>query len=142
MGKGLDTACGADTDYLMGDNMGNINHDERGRFASAPSGASVGDHAAESPNKDVRNVPGHGPIERSRPVARHADQDSVGTGPRLSEAARWGVTKGKGIDQRHYGIEGADRTGKTDLGKPAVTLGPELVKTLKKFDTRAMKARA
>lgn len=66
--------------------MANSNHDERGRFAAGSGGgAATGDHAAVSPSTKTRNVPGHGTVDRSTVVARHANTDSVGT-RRLSAA--------------------------------------------------------
>jgi len=110
--------------------MGNTNHDERGRFASGSnSGAATGDHLAVSPSTATRNVPGHGNVPRSKPVARHANAPSVGTensGGRLSEAARSNIIRGKAIDARHYGVANdtggerlrSDTPTKTDFGKP------------------------
>jgi hypothetical protein len=111
--------------------MANPNHDEKGRFASgSASGAASGDHLATQPaNPALRNVSGR-TVPRSKPVARHANVPSVGTdagsGPRLSDAARANIIRGKAIDARHYGVAndtGGERlrsdTGpKTDFGKP------------------------
>lgn len=82
--------------------MANPNHDERGRFSS---GSASGDHAAGSPSRVTRNVPGHpGPIARSQVVARHSNTASVGTEPRLSAAARDSIIRGKFADQRAYPV--------------------------------------
>jgi hypothetical protein len=60
--------------------MANPNHDNRGRFASgSEAAAGVGDHTAVSPSTATRNVPGHGTVARSNPVARHAGAVSLGT---------------------------------------------------------------
>jgi len=60
--------------------MANDFHDARGRFTSGSNAASgTGDHQAVSPSQVTRNVPGHGTVARSKPVARHAGAVSLGT---------------------------------------------------------------
>lgn len=105
--------------------MGNPNHDQRGRFSSGSSGAAAtGNHMAVSPSTATRNVPGHGTVARSKPIARHAGEPSVGTErPRLSEAARANIIRGKGIDQRHYPIE-TDRTVANKTGLIGTRVAP------------------
>ncbi len=74
--------------------MANPNHDQRGRFSSGSAAAASGDHLAAMPHDtSKRSVPGHGTVDRSVPVV---------PGPRLSQAARDAVIRGKGIDQRAY----------------------------------------
>jgi hypothetical protein len=73
-------------------------------------GAAVGDHQAEQPaNPALRNVPGHGIVPASAPVAQHNYTPSVGTriggvqsvGSRLTQNARERVAIGRGVDARH-----------------------------------------
>ncbi len=61
--------------------MGNPFHDAKtGEFSSGSDAAASGDHQGAQPaNKDARNVPGHGTLPRSKPVAMHAGRQSVGT---------------------------------------------------------------
>ncbi len=60
---------------------GNPNHNPKdGRFSSgSESAARSGDHGATSPSTETRNVPGHGTVLRSKVVAMHGHQRSVGT---------------------------------------------------------------
>jgi hypothetical protein len=74
---------------------GNPNHDQRGRFASGSAAAASGDHLAAQPSdKSKRNVPGHGVVDRAVPVIR----------PRLSQAARDAIIRGKMTDQTHFPV--------------------------------------
>lgn len=79
----------------------------------AQAAAPAGKHLPITPNPQRKVVTAH-----TGPSVGVDFERKPGTS--LSEAARWGVTKGRAIDQRAYGIEGADRTSKTDLGKPMV----------------------
>jgi len=124
--------------------MANENHDPHtGKFSS---GAASGDPAKEAPA--TRFVPGHGRVDRSKVVAKHAGTRSVGTGggggggggggdgsPRLSAAARDRIIRHKMIDQSHFPQRGADATAATDLGRPQVGL----TASAGRFDARAMK---
>ena len=113
--------------------MGNNFHDENGRFSSGANSAGsdkaaqAGDHLAQQPaDQGLRRVPGAGVIDRSVPVTTHSGADSVGTSPRLSDAARANIIRNKAIDARHYGVASdtggarlrSDTGSKTDLGKP------------------------
>jgi len=74
--------------------------DSRGRWANG--GAAVGDHQAEQPaNTALRNVPGHGILPASAPVAMHNGTPSVGVSPRLTRNARERVAIGRELDARH-----------------------------------------
>ena len=54
--------------------MGNPFHDAHtGEFSSGGDAAASGDHQGAQPtNKEMRNVPGHGLVRRSKPIAMHA----------------------------------------------------------------------
>ena len=76
--------------------------DERGRWSA---GSASGDHQAEARDPSDRRV-----------VTAHAEP-SVGTGPRLSAAARDAVIRGKMVDQSHFSNRGPDTLSKArDLG--------------------------
>lgn len=123
---------------------GNPNHDPHtGKFSSGS--AADGDPSKQSPA--TRNVPGHGVVARSTVVAKHAGAASVGTSPvridnanspavkpGLGSAKSDRITQMRATDARHYGIEGADRTAMTDLGKPMTGVqGAFKVRTRIKF---------
>jgi hypothetical protein len=119
--------------------MGNVNHDERGRFSSgSSSGAATGDHLAVSPSLNTRNVEGHGNVPRSRVIVRH-----IGAGPSLgtenpkprfiatagglkpkvmsrglSAAAAERVALNASVDASLYHKSNPNRTAATDLARP------------------------
>ncbi len=103
--------------------MGNPNHDERGRFASGTAGAAAdGDHLRVSPDTATRNVPGHGTVPRSQPVARHAGTPSVGTERRrLTSAARERVELNRRVDESHYPTES-----NADIGLKTALIGSRI----------------
>ncbi len=88
--------------------MGNPFHDAHtGEFSSGGDAAASGDHQGAQPtNKEMRNVPGHGLVRRSKPIAMHAGRMSVGTsnggggggGGRLRKKAIRGVPGGSGSE--------------------------------------------
>lgn len=107
--------------------------DSKGKWTS---GAASGDHQAESPSATMRNVPGHGMVPRSKPVAKHNGAESVGTsnggtfasnanrrpGHMLTRAELNAVgdrtIRNKGVDQRSYPVRGPETTAATDLMRP------------------------
>ncbi|HVA17445.1 MAG TPA: hypothetical protein VMV59_06995 [Candidatus Dormibacteraeota bacterium] len=103
--------------------MGNQNQprDDHGRWSAGGSGSASGDHQAESPNANTRNVSGQN-LSRATVVTKHAGAASVGTS-RLSAAARDSVIRGKATDQRHFPIRSdANIAARTDQGKPQIGL--------------------
>ena len=86
--------------------------DNRGRWSA---GSASGDHQADARDPSDRRV-----------VTAHAGP-SVGTGPRLSAAARDAVIRGKMVDQTHFPNRGPDTLSKArDLGmREPPTLDPK-----------------
>jgi len=100
--------------------------DDHGRFASGGGGSEVGDHQAESPSTETRNVSGRN-IPRSQVVTRHGGAQSLGsegsgsggggtvrldsanspsTKRKLGTAKQDRLIQMRATDQRHFGIEG------------------------------------
>ncbi len=76
--------------------------------------AAVGDH------QNAQTAP----VGPGRQPVRIDSEGSPATKTYQGSAKSERITAMRAVDQRHYGIEGADRTAKTDLGQPAGTHTP------------------